>query len=239
METETFICRSDNYGVIVRDVATGHVATIDAPDAAAIEAVLARHGWGLDTILITHKHIDHIEGIGPLVAKFGAKVIAPHGCKADVPSADRYVGEGDRVEIGTLVADVWETPGHCSDHISYHFAQNQTIFVGDTLFVMGCGRILDSTAEALYASVQRIGTLPDETRIFCGHEYTLSNAKFCAHIEPNNPAIAQRLHAVELMREAGRFTVPTILAAERETNVFLRAKDLAEFAARREAKNKF
>lgn len=239
METETFICRSDNYGVIVRDVATGHVASIDAPDAAAIDAVLTRHGWTLNTILITHKHIDHIEGIGPLVAKYGAKVIVPHGAKADVPNADRYVGEGDTVQIGALVADVWETPGHCSDHISYHFAQYQTIFVGDTLFVMGCGRILDSNAEALYASVKRIGTLPDDTRIFCGHEYTLSNAKFGAHIEPNNHAIAQRLHAIGLMREAGHFTVPTILAAERETNVFLRAKDVTEFAARREAKNTF
>lgn len=239
MDIELFMCRTDNYGVLIRDPVTGLVATIDAPEVAPIEAALQRRGWKLDIILVTHKHFDHVEGIAPLVAKYGAKVIAPVLAKAEVPNADRYVDEGDTVDVGLLRADVWATPGHCVDHISYHFAREQVIFVGDVLFVMGCGRVLDSTAAALHQSVQRIAALPDATQIYCGHEYTLSNAKFCAHIEPENPAIAMRLKAVETMRAAGQFTVPTTLGAEKATNVFIRAKDAAEFAARREAKNTF
>jgi hydroxyacylglutathione hydrolase len=239
MDIETFICRADNYGVLIRDPATGSVAAIDAPEAAPIEAALQRRGWKLDLILVTHRHFDHIEGIASLVAKYGCKVIAPALAKADIPNADRYVDEGDTVEVGQLRAEVWATPGHCVDHVSYHFAREQVIFVGDVLFVMGCGRVLDSTADALYQSLQRIAALPDATRIYCGHEYTLPNARFCAHIEPENAAIAMRLGAVETMRAAGQFTVPTMLGAEKATNVFLRARDAAEFSARREAKNTF
>ncbi len=239
MEIELFTCRSDNYGVLVRDPATGTVAAIDAPELAPIEAALARRGWKLDVILVTHKHFDHIEAIAPLVAKYGAKLVAPVLAKAEVPLADRYVDEGDVVEIGALRADVWATPGHCVDHVSYHFAREQVIFVADVLFVMGCGRVLDSTVEALHRSVMRIAALPDATRVYCGHEYTLSNAKFCAHVEPGNAAIAARLKAVEAARAAGRFTVPTTIAEEKATNVFMRAAGLAEFAARREAKNAF
>jgi len=239
MEIEVFMCRSDNYGVLIRDPATGIVASIDAPEVTTIEAALARRGWKLDMILVTHRHADHIEGIPALVAKYGAKVIAPVRARADVPNADRYVDEGDVVEVGAVKADVWFTPGHCADHICYHFAKEKVIFVADVLFVMGCGRILDATADQLYAAIRRIVALPDDTAIYCGHEYTIANAKFCAHIEPDNAAITARLKAVEAARAAGRFTVPTTLAEEKATNVFVRAKDLAEFAARREAKNTF
>lgn len=239
MEIEVFMCRSDNYGVLIRDPATGIVASIDAPEAPAIEAALARRGWKLDLILVTHRHFDHVEGIAPLVAAHGAKVIAPIRAKAEVPDADRYVDEGDIVEVGSMKADVWFTPGHCADHICYHFAKEKVIFVADVLFVMGCGRILDSSADQLYAAIRRIAALPDETAIYCGHEYTLSNAKFCAYVEPGNAAITARRKAVETARAEGHFTVPTTLAEEKATNVFVRAKDLAEFAARREAKNNF
>jgi hydroxyacylglutathione hydrolase len=239
MEIELFLSRGDNYGVLIRDPETGTVAVIDAPEAAPIEAALQRRGWKLDIILVTHKHHDHIEGIPELVRKFGAKVVAPVLAKAEVPGADRYVGEGDVAEVGALRADVWFTPGHCADHVSYHFSREKVIFVGDVLFVMGCGRVLDSTAAKLHASVQRIAALPDDTAIYCGHEYTLANAKFCAHIAPENAAIAARLKAVEAARTAGRFTVPTTLAEEKTTNVFVRARDAAEFAALREAKNRF
>ena len=239
MEIELFICRSDNYGILLRDQSTGKVASIDAPDAAAIEAALQRRGWTLDTILVTHKHFDHIEGIVPLVARHGARVIAPHLAAPDVPRADLYVGEGDRVSVGSCEAIIWDMPGHCRDHISYYFADQGVIFVGDVLFVMGCGRVLDSTAADLYLSIQRIQALPDQTQLYCGHEYTLSNAKFCAHIEPDNAAIIQRLRAIELMRADGQFTLPTTVGAEKATNVFMRARDVAEFSARREAKNRF
>lgn len=239
MDIELFLCRSDNYGVLIRDPATGKVAAIDAPDAGAIEAALKRRGWTLDLILVTHQHADHIDGIPALVATHGAMVIAPVLAREAVPQAYRYVGEGDTVEVGALKAEVWHVPGHCEDHVAYHFAGDGVFFAGDVLFAMGCGRVLTSTIEKLHASVMRIAALPEETRVYCGHEYTLSNARFCAHIAPENEAIAARLAQVEAQRAAGEFTLPTTIGAERATNVFVRAKDLAEFAALREAKNRF
>jgi hydroxyacylglutathione hydrolase len=239
MQIELFLARSDNYVALIRDPASGHVAVVDAPDAAPIIARLEQLGWSLDTILVTHKHFDHIEGIPALVERFGARVIAPRLAADALPQADRFVGEGDRVELGGLVAEVWETPGHCEDHISFHFSAGKAIFVGDTLFTMGCGRIFGAPPEVLHRSIQRLATLPDETRVYSGHEYTLSNAAFCAHIEPENAAIRARQAAIVALRAEGGFTVPTTIAEEKATNVFMRASDAAEFTARRDAKNRF
>lgn len=239
MQIDLTIARSDNYVALIRDPASGHVAVVDAPDSASIIVALEARGWGLDTILVTHKHYDHIEGIPALVARYGARVIAPRLAADAVPNATRYVGEGDRVEIGSLSADIWETPGHCEDHISYHFASDQAIFVGDTLFTMGCGRVFGASPDVLHASIQRIASLPDATRVYSGHEYTLANAAFCAHIEPESTAIAARFVALKALRAGGGFTVPTTIGEEKLTNVFVRARDAAEFAARREAKNRF
>lgn len=239
MQIELFAAREDNFAVLIRDEASGKVASIDAPDEGAIRARLQALGWGLDLILITHRHYDHVEAAAPLAKAYGAKIIAPEGARADVPDADRYVGEGEVVELGSAKAEVWFTPGHCADHICYHFADERVIFAGDTCFTMGCGRVFDSTPEKLYAALQRIAALPAETRLYCGHEYTLANARFCAHVEPDNAAIAARLKAVEEKRARGEFTVPTTIREENATNVFIRARSAAEFAARREAKNTF
>lgn len=239
MEIALFTCLSDNYAVLVRCASTGKVALVDAPAAGPVIAELEKRGWPLDFILVTHKHHDHIEGIPALVARYGATVIAPRLASDALPGADRFVGEGDIVTIGSLCAEVWETPGHCADHVSYHFAEGKVIFVGDTMFTMGCGRIFGLPPETLFHSLQRIAALPGETRVYSGHEYTLSNARFCAHIEPDHPAIAARLKTVESARAAGEPTVPSTIAEEWETNVFVRATDVAEFAARRDAKNRF
>jgi hydroxyacylglutathione hydrolase len=239
METILLPTRETNYAVLIRDAATGHVALVDAPEAAPIIAALDQRGWRLDTILITHRHGDHIEGIPDLVAKYGAKVIAPALAEAAIPQADRFVKEGDRIELGGLIADVWDIPGHCTDHIGYHFAKDAVFFAGDTLFTMGCGRVLGSTMEALYASLQRIAALPGDTQVYCGHEYSLANAQFCAAMAPENTAIAARLRDIEARIAAGKPCVPTTLRDERETNLFLFAPDLARFTALREAKNRF
>lgn len=238
METILLPTRETNYAVLIRDGASGHVALVDAPEATPIIAALDQRGWQLDTILVTHRHGDHIEGIPDLVAKYGAKVIAPALAEAALPRADRFVKEGDRIEIGSLVADVWDIPGHCVDHIGYHFAKEAVFFAGDTLFTMGCGRVLGSTMEALYASLQRIAALPEETRVYSGHEYSLANAQFCAAMAPDDAAIAARLREIEARIAASQPCVPTTIGEERETNLFLRAPDVARFTALREAKNR-
>lgn len=239
MEIALFTCLSDNYAVLLRCPATGKVALVDAPAAEPVMAELDKRGWGLDSILVTHKHMDHIAGVAALVARYKASVVLPRLAADVMPVASRLVSEGDVIEIGALRARVWETPGHCADHVSYHFADEGVIFVGDTMFAMGCGRIFNLPPETLYHSLQRIAGLPGETRVYCGHEYTLSNARFCAHIEPDNREIAARLKAVEAAHAAGIPTVPTTIAEERATNVFVRARDAVEFAARRDAKNRF
>lgn len=239
MQIALFTCLADNYAVLLRDEATGTVALVDAPASEPVIAELEKRGWGLDLILITHRHHDHIEGVPALVARYGAKVIAPALAADVLPQADRFVKEGDGLQIGEIAVEVWDTPGHCADHISYHLPSEQVIFVGDTMFTMGCGRIFNLPPEMLHHSLQRIGALPEATRIYSGHEYTLSNARFAVATEPGNAAIAARLKSIEAMRASGTPTVPTTVAEERATNVFLRAKDVTEFAARREAKNRF
>ncbi|MCA4922656.1 MAG: hydroxyacylglutathione hydrolase [Methylobacterium sp.] len=239
MAIALFTCLADNYAVLLRDEATGMVALVDAPAAEPVMAELEKRGWGLDLILITHGHHDHIAGVPALVARSGAKVIAPALAADMLPKADRFVREGDRFSIGEIAVEVWDTPGHCLDHISLHLPAEEMIFVGDTMFTMGCGRIFNLPPDLLFASLRRIGSLPETTRIFSGHEYTLSNARFAAATEPENGLIRARLRTIEAMRAGGLPTVPTTVREERATNVFLRAKDLAEFAARREAKNSF
>ncbi|MFY8155801.1 MAG: hydroxyacylglutathione hydrolase [Rhabdaerophilum sp.] len=239
MAIALFTCLADNYAVLLRDEATGMVALVDAPAAEPVMAELEKRGWGLDLILITHGHHDHIAGVPALVARSGAKVIAPALAADMLPKADRFVREGDRFSIGEIAVEVWDTPGHCIDHISFHLPADEMIFVGDTMFTMGCGRIFNLPPDLLFASLRRIGSLPETTRIFSGHEYTLSNARFAAATEPENGLIRARLRTIEAMRAGGLPTVPTTVREERATNVFLRAKDLAEFAARREAKNRF
>lgn len=239
MEIALFTCLADNYAVLLRDPASGTVALVDAPAAEPVMAELDKRGWGLDLILVTHKHHDHIEGIPALVQRYGAKVIAPAKAMDALPEAARFVKDGDRFSIGEIAVEVWDTPGHCADHVSYHLPAQDVIFVGDTMFTMGCGRIFNLPPDLLYASLQRIGALPETTRIYSGHEYTISNARFAVAAEPENAAIAARLRTIEAMRAGGLPTVPTTVREERATNVFLRAKDVSEFAARREAKNRF
>jgi hydroxyacylglutathione hydrolase len=252
-EFHTFLCLSDNIGVLIHDPATGATASVDVPDAAAVERALADKNWRLTHIIVTHKHADHVQGIPALKAKTGAHVVAPKKAAAQVPDANELVGGGEKVKIGSLTASVIDTPGHCADHISYWFQDDVALFAGDTIFTVGCGRVSEGTPAMLWSSLQRIADLPDATRIWSGHEYTLANAKFALSVDGGNAALKQRTAQFEKLRQDGKLTVPTTLSEEKATNPFLRAGDpevqkavgmpgadaSAVFAELRDRKNRF
>jgi len=226
MEIRLFPCLKDNYGFLVRDEA-GAVATIDTPDAAAIDRELERAGWRLTHILNTHWHPDHAGGNLALKEKWGCRIIAPSGEASRIAGIDETVGEDDIVALGNSQARVIETPGHTLGHIIYHFASDGVAFVGDTIFAIGCGRLFEGTAERMWASLSRIAALPPDTRLYCAHEYTQANARFALTVDGANPALKARAAEVDQARAKGRPTVPTTVALERATNPFLRADNPA------------
>ena len=229
-ETRLFPCLKDNYGVLIHDTATGATAAIDAPEAAPVEAALKATGWKLTDILVTHHHHDHTGGIAALKERYHCRVVAPRQEAAKVPGVDLQVGEGDTVTVGKLAALVIETPGHTAGHISYWFEPERLAFVGDTLFSIGCGRVIEGNAEMMWRSLLKLRALPDDTAIYCGHEYTEANVRFARTIEPDNAALKARAQEVAQLRAQGKPTVPSMLGAEKAANPFLRA-DIASVAA--------
>ena len=216
-----FPCLSDNYGFLVRDAATGKVATIDTPDADAILSELGKLGWSLDMILNTHWHPDHAGGNAALKTATGAEIVGPAEVTRIAP-LDKALVDGDVVMLGETCFDVIDTGGHTLGHISYHDAKNAITFVGDTLFALGCGRLFEGTAEQMWASLQRLTALPDATTVYCAHEYTASNARFALSVD-TGPEVRDRADAVFAARERGEPTVPTTIGDEKATNPFLRA----------------
>ena len=216
---------SDNYGFLIRDEATGKTATIDTPDAAAILAELETLGWRLDLIMNTHWHHDHAGGNAQIKAATGCAIVGP-GEVTRIAPLDRQVTDGDTVDLGETRFAVLETGGHTLGHISYFDAADHVAFVGDTLFALGCGRLFEGTAQQMWTSLQKLAALPDDTRVYCAHEYTASNARFALSVD-DSPALKSRADAVFAARERGEPTVPTTIALEKATNPFLRAHALA------------
>jgi hydroxyacylglutathione hydrolase len=228
-QTHLFLCLKDNYGVLLHDPESGATAAIDAPEAAPVEAALKATGWKLSDILVTHHHADHTDGIAALKSNHRCRVVAPHGEAARIPLVDETVRENDRVKVGSLEARVLETPGHTAGHISYVFPADKLAFVGDTLFSIGCGRVIEGTPEMMWQSLLKLRGLPDDTRVYCGHEYTLANVRFARTIEPANAALAAREKEVEKLVAAKTPTIPSTLGEEKAANPFLRA-DVPEVA---------
>jgi len=228
---------ADNYVWLIHDGESGRTAVVDPGDPAPVLAEAQRRGWTIDQIWNTHWHGDHTGGNVALKQATGATISGP--ASGRIPLRDVALCEGDQVRLGDHVGRVIEVPGHTLDHIAIIFDQDRVAFVGDTLFAMGCGRLFEGTPEQMYRSLQRLTTLPGDTRLYCAHEYTLSNARFAAHAEPENARIADRLAAVQAMRERGEITLPTTVAQERETNPFVRSSNAVEFANRRAAKDSF
>jgi hydroxyacylglutathione hydrolase len=229
-KTHLFPCLSDNFGVLLHDPATGATASIDAPEAAPIEAALKATGWTLSHILVTHHHQDHTGGIAELKARHKCRVIGPRDEAAKIPTLDETVAEGDSIKLGSLTGRVLDTPGHTAGHISLVFDADKLGFFGDTLFSIGCGRVIEGTMEQMWNSLLKLRALPDDTQFFCGHEYTQANIKFALTIEPGNTALQARAKEVDALRAAGKPTIPATIGAEKAQNCFLRA-DVASVAA--------
>ena len=224
-EIRTFSCLSDNFGYLIHDDVTKATASIDAPEAGAIVSALEREGWKLTDILITHHHHDHVGGVAELKQKYGCRVVAPHDKTTKIANADLRVANGDVVKIGGLLARVLETPGHTLDHISYVFDGEKALFAADTLFSIGCGRVFEGTHPMMWDSLLKLRALPDDFKLYCGHEYTASNVKFALTVEPDNAALQARAEQVTKLRAANKPTIPVLLGEEKQANVFLRADD--------------
>lgn len=216
---------ADNYIYVLRDAASGKVGVVDPGDAAPVQAELERRGWALSHIFLTHHHNDHIGGVAELKARHRATVIGARADAHRIPDLDVALGDGDRTVFGEQTARVIAVPGHTSGHIAFWFEAAETLFSGDTLFSLGCGRLFEGTPAQMWESLQGLRSLTDSTRVYCGHEYTQSNGRFALTVDPANPALQQRMEEVAALRERNQPTIPTTIGLERRTNPFLRADD--------------
>ena len=225
LEVVQLPARSDNFAVLLHNPVTRATAAIDAPEADPIIATLTERGWLLDHIFVTHKHLDHIEGIPALKAAYDCEVIGPEKSAHETGMYRRQVKHGDAFDWAGARFDILATPGHTLDHVSYHVPEQKLVFVGDTIFSLGCGRVFEGTHKMMWESILRLRGLPDETRLYCGHEYTLANARFAISVDPDNAALGARMAEVEQLVAAAQPTLPTTIGREKATNPFLRADD--------------
>jgi len=230
LEIEQIPTRNDNYVYLLRDPAQNRVAAVDPSDAEPVIEALEKLGWTLTDIINTHHHNDHTGGNLELKEKYGCAVTGPRADHDRIAGIDNDVGDDDVFMLGDAEAKVFDTPGHTRGHIAYWFPESAALFCGDTLFAVGCGRTFEGTPEQMWTSLKKLRNLPDETRVFCAHEYTQSNAKFAITIETANGALIDRAKEIDALRAAGKHTVPSLLGEEKQTNPFLRCDeaDVAE-----------
>jgi hydroxyacylglutathione hydrolase len=252
-QTRLFMCLNDNFGVLLHDPASGRTAAIDAPEAAPVQAALQATGWKLTDILVTHHHRDHTGGIEELKDRHRCRVIAPEGEAHAIPAVDETMRDGGNIRVGTIEGCVIATPGHTAAPATLYFPADKLVFAGDTLFSIGCGRVIEGSMEEMWQSMLKLRALPNDTMVYCGHEYTLANIRFAKTIEPDNKALAAREQAVTQLVAAGKPTAPSLMGDEKQANPFLRADrpEIAEavgmagapaaevFAEIRTRKNKF
>lgn len=227
IEIEQFMCRSDNFGVLFHDPNTGETAIVDAPEEKPILAAIERTGWTPSLLLITHHHHDHVEANLALKERFRLRIVGPEAEAPKIPGIDDTVEEGSRIPFGSEDIHVIATPGHTAGHVSYHLPASEVAFTADTLFALGCGRLLECGPSVMFNSLKKLAALPQDTKIYCGHEYTLANARFALTIDPDNQRLRQRAAEVERLRAEGKPTLPTTIGEELATNPFLRWNDPA------------
>ncbi|RFC62589.1 hydroxyacylglutathione hydrolase [Fulvimarina endophytica] len=226
IEIRQFGCRSDNFGVLVHRGET--TISIDAPEEKPILDALSEAGWTLTHILTTHHHRDHVDANEALKARFGAKIIGPKEEASKIPGLDEAVGGGARLDIGGIEVEVIDTPGHTLGEVSYYLPEAKALFAADALFSLGCGRLFEGDPAMMWDSLKRLRELPDDTMLYCGHEYTATNVRCALALDPDNLLLKERATEVEHLRAAGKPTLPVELGREKRTNPFLRADD-AEF----------
>ncbi len=225
LEIDHVLCLKDNYVWLLREPESGCVAVVDPSEAAPVRAKLDSLRWRATHILNTHHHPDHTGGNLALKQATGATIVGPKADRDRIPGIDVALGEGDTYRFGEETAQVFDIPGHTRGHIAFWFPQADALFCGDTLFALGCGRMFEGTPPQMWNSLVKLRGLPPETRVFCGHEYTQSNARFALAIDPDNKALQSRAARVDAARAKGKPTVPSTLKEERTTNPFLRADD--------------
>jgi hydroxyacylglutathione hydrolase len=229
----------DNYAWLLRESGTGATAIVDPADAEPIIEAIEKAGGRLDLILLTHHHADHIDGVDEVRARFNCPVVGATADQHRLPKLDEAVREGDTVRLGNATAQVIETPGHTRGQINFFFPDGDILLSGDTLFSLGCGRLIEGTPQEMFASLRKLASLPPDTLVCCGHEYTESNARFALAVDPNNAALHAFVGKVEQLRAAGQPSVPSVLGDELKANPFLLAPDVASFAALRAKKDNF
>ena len=222
LQVYQFPCRSDNYGFLAHDPNLNVTASIDTPEEGPINTALEEKGWRLTHILNTHHHGDHTGANIALKERWGCTIVGAANDAERIPGIDVRMADGDKYQFGSLIADVFEVPGHTTGHIAYYFSSEDIAFVGDTLFALGCGRLFEGTPEMMWNSLQKLMALPDETIVYCAHEYTQSNAQFALSVEPGNAELIARSREIDALRAEGKPTVPTTIGLERATNPFLR-----------------
>ncbi len=230
---------TDNYAWLLKDSASGAVAVVDPAEPEPVIAALEQAGGRLDWILLTHHHADHVAGTDAVRARFGAKVAGAAADAHRLPKLDLPLHEGEEFALGDARGRVIDTPGHTRGQINVFFPDGAVLLSGDTLFSLGCGRLIEGTAQEMFSSLRKLAALPGETLVCCGHEYTEANARFALSVDPDNAALKARVEEVHRLRAAGRPTVPSVLADERAANPFLRAADAATFADLRARKDRF
>ena len=230
---------SDNYIWLVHEPESGETMVVDPAVAEPVLAELAARGWTLTQIWNTHWHPDHTGGNAALKAASGCVISGPAAEAERIPTLDVELRGGDSVKLGKIEALVIDVPAHTAGHIAFHIADEAVVFVGDTLFAMGCGRLFEGSAAQMFANMQKLAALPGETLVYCAHEYTLSNGRYALVAEPDNLELAERMTQVEAMRARGEPTVPTTIALERATNPFMRATSAEQLGERRAAKDGF
>ncbi|WP_144751822.1 hydroxyacylglutathione hydrolase [Bartonella saheliensis] len=225
MLIEQFICREDNFGVLIHDEKSGYTAAIDAPESKAIHNALKRRNWTLQTVFVTHHHHDHVEALAELKQVYKTIVIGPEAEKEKIRHLDKTLQPDESFFFGSQTILALSTPGHTLGALSYYVPEKKLLFAGDTLFSLGCGRLFEGTPAQMLYSLKKLRQLPDETLLYCGHEYTKNNALFALMLDPQNQKLQQRAEDVFLLHTKNAMTLPVTLGQEKATNPFLRWDD--------------